>query len=237
MKLSQTFPASRYRILLFDLDGTLVDSQEGVTRSVQYALDAFGIHRTPEELTCFIGPPLCQQFMAYTGWDEAQGQRAVEKYRERYRTIGIYENTVYEGLPALLARLQQAGRTLAVATSKPETFAREILRHYQMDGYFDEITGSELDGRRVAKADVIEEALHRLGVGPAGRGDVLMIGDRRHDVDGAHACGIPCLGVGFGYAPPGELEQAGADFLAATVDELAGRLLPACDQRFPTGGF
>lgn len=228
MKLPQTRPASAYRILLFDLDGTLVDSQEGVTRCVQYALEAFGIRREPDELTCFIGPPLCQQFMAYAGWDEAQGQRAVEKYRERYRGIGIYENTVYAGLPALLARLKQAGRTLAVATSKPEAFAREILRHYQMDTYFDEITGSEFDGRRVAKADVIEEALRRLGVTPSDRGNVLMIGDRRHDVDGAHACGIPCIGVGFGYAPPGELEQAGADFLADTVDALAMQLLPDC---------
>ncbi len=221
-----TAPARRYRILLFDLDGTLVDSKEGVTRCVQYALEAYGIHREPDELICFIGPPLCQQFMAYTGWDEAQGQRAVEKYRERYRGTGIYENTVYEGLPALLHALKQDGRTLAVATSKPEVFAREILRHYHLDPYFDEIVGSELDGGRVAKSEVIEEALHRLCVADGERDTVLMIGDRQHDVAGAHTCGIACMGVGFGYAPPGELVAAGADYLAETVSDLAAWLFP-----------
>lgn len=225
MTTEPTISARRYRILLFDLDGTLVDSKEGVTRCVQYALEAYGIHREPDELTCFIGPPLCQQFMAYAGWDETQGQRAVEKYRERYRDTGIYENTVYEGLPDLLHALKQAGYTLAVATSKPEVFARKILRHYHLDTCFEEIVGSELDGHRVAKSEVIEEALCRLHIANNERNAVLMIGDRQHDVAGAHACGIACMGVGFGYAPPGELTAAGADYLAETVSDLAARLL------------
>ena len=210
--------------LLFDLDGTLTDPKVGITRCVQYALRAGGIEVSdPDTLCCFIGPPLKEQFMAYTGWNEAQATAAIGHYRERFGTVGWRENRVYDGIPALLQALLDSGRRLAVATSKPTVYSERILRHFRLAPYFEIICGSELNGHRTDKGEVIEETLRLLSV--TDRSHVLMIGDREHDVRGAARCGLPCIGVGYGYAAPGELEAAGALAVVPTVEALKARLL------------
>lgn len=156
--------------------------------------------------------------------DEPEAEHAVCKYRERFSEVGLYENRVFEGVKELLTELRAAGKTLAVATSKPTVFAKKILKKYELTAYFEEIVGSELDGRRSQKAEVIEEALHRLDMQDR-RDQVTMVGDRRQDVQGAKACGVKSIGVRFGYAEPGELESAGADAIAADICELRHLLL------------
>lgn len=206
---------------LFDLDGTLTDPKEGITRCVQYALRHFGIERECEELVCFIGPPLKEQFMSYCGFTQEQAEEAVTVYRERFAPVGIFENRAYDGAAELLRDLKAAGRTLALATSKPQIFAERIVKKYGFAPYLDLVVGSELDGRLTDKAQVIAKVLGRLGADPA---RTVMIGDREHDIAGAKANGVRSVGVGFGYAAPGELEKAGADFLAETIDGLRNLL-------------
>lgn len=211
--------------VLFDLDGTLTDPKEGITRSVQYALEDFGIHEPDlDQLTCFIGPPLAESFREYYGFDEVEAARAVKKYRERFSDVGIYENRVLEGTQDMLAALKAAGRVVCLATSKPEVFAKKILKKYGLDGFFDVAVGSELDGRRGTKAEVIEEALRRAGAQNQ-REKAVMVGDRRQDIEGAKQCGLSSIGVQFGYAEPGELEKAGADYVAGSMEELKNVLL------------
>ena len=212
-----------YSYLLFDLDGTLTDPEEGITKCVQYALADQGIYvEDRKELLPFIGPPLDDSFMKFYGMDKAHAWQAIAKYRERFGQVGLFENRVFEGIPEMLAQLQQAGRHLAVATSKPQIYTDRILEKYDLARYFKVIVGSELDGSRKRKADIIREALRRFGNPP--REQVLMIGDRHHDLDGAKACGIDGAGVTFGYAPAGELEACLPVFLAHSVEEL-GELL------------
>ena len=211
-------------ILLFDLDGTLTDPKEGITLSVQYALVTGGIDAPdPDALCCFIGPPLKEQFMDYAGWNDQEGEAAVARYRERFGTVGWAKNKVYDGMHDLLAALREAGFTLAVATSKPFVYAEQILRHFGLLDYFHVAVGSELDGTRTDKAEVIEETLRQLG--QPDRSRVLMIGDRRHDVEGAAKCGVPCVGVRYGFAAEGELEAAGACHVADSVEALRDYLL------------
>lgn len=212
-----------YDVILFDLDGTLTDPGEGITNSVAYALRKYGIE-VPDrrELYKFIGPPLYESFMKYYGFDRAGGLAAVEAYREYYRDRGIWENRVYDGIPALLGELKAAGKKLVLATSKPEEFANMILEHFDLSRYFDFTAGSTMDSARVAKADVLRYALDSLHIAPSER--VIMVGDREHDVLGAKAVGLGCVGVLFGYGDRPELEHAGAKAIAADVDEL-GRLL------------
>ena len=207
-----------YKYLLFDLDGTLTDPKEGITRSVRHALLYFGIDVPAEELTLFIGPPLREQFMEYANLSFEDGNRAVAYYRERYADIGIFENRVIEGTPELLAELKKQGYTLCVSSSKPELFVKKILDAYHLSDFFTVICGAEMDGTRTKKADVIEETLRRLNY-TGNRRDILMIGDRIHDLEGAHACGIESLGVSYGYAPEGEFEKAMQDL--ATVRGVA----------------
>ena len=207
-------------VILFDLDGTLTDSGPGIIKCVQYALNYMGKPESnPENLRCFVGPPLHQQFMEYGGFTSAEADLAVEQYRERYSTIGIYENEIYKGIPEILRMLKDTGKILAVASSKPAVFVEEILRHFELRGYFDVVVGSELDGSRTAKDEVIEEALRRLGY-EKHREQVVMVGDRRYDVEGAGKCGLQCVGAAFGYGGREELEKAGAVFIAETVEDL-----------------
>lgn len=207
-------------VILFDLDGTLTDSGPGITRCVQYALRHFGIEEPDtKKLECFIGPPLKEMFMEYAGLDDAQAEEAVAKYRERYTSKGIFENEVYEGIPELLQLCRDKGRILGVASSKPQVFVEQILEHFGLRQYFDVVVGAELDGRRTDKAEVIEEALHQLGC-EKNRQNVLMVGDRKHDVEGAAACGLQCIGAAYGYGGREELEQAGAVYVADTVEDL-----------------
>ena len=208
-------------ILLFDLDGTLTEPKEGITKCVQYALAHFGIEvRDLNELMCFIGPPLIESFQMFYGFDKAKAEEATVKYRERYKDIGIFENGIYDGVIDLLKACKLAGKKLCLATSKPEVFAVRILEKYGMAEYFDEAVGSTLDGKINAKDQVINEAFRRLGIDEEKKAKVIMIGDRKHDILGAKKCGIESRGVRFGYAEAGELEEAGADYIVETMDEL-----------------
>lgn len=197
-----------YRAVLFDLDGTLTQSGEGITKSVQYALEKLG---KPEpdlkKLEVFVGPPLLQQFMKYAGLDEETAVKAVEYYRERYTDVGIFENRPYPGVEEMLEGLKRKGYILAVASSKPERFVHRILDHFHLTGYFQEIVGSEMNGGRTSKAEVIEEALSRLHMSGC-RKDVIMVGDKEHDVLGAREAGISCVAVSYGYGTEEELKNA-----------------------------
>lgn len=215
-----------YQVILFDLDGTLTDPKEGITKSVQYALKHFSIEEPDlENLTRFIGPPLKESFKTYYGLDDDQVEEAVVKFRERFSTQGIFENGVYTGVVAMLEALKAKGKVVALATSKPEVFAERILERYALRPYFDEVTGSLMDETRTSKGEVIEEALKRLGVAPEAMHQVVMVGDRKHDVIGAKAHKLSTIGVTFGYAEPGELEEAGADVIVDSVEKLTQLLL------------
>ncbi len=205
--------------VLLDLDGTLTDSGPGIMRAAAHALRAFGITETdPARLRRFVGPPLKESFRQFYGMDEADAIRGVEKYREYYADRGIFECTVYPGMPDLLARLRQQGRILSLATSKPEFYARRILDHFGLAGYFDFVGGSLPDESRSEKSEVIGWAMaHLPGADPA---RAVMVGDRWYDVAGAHAVGVRCVGVLFGYGGREELARAGAEYLAADVPAL-----------------
>ena len=211
-----------YQYLLFDLDGTLTNPKEGITKCVQYALRSFGIEEPDlDKLEPFIGPPLLDSFMEYYNMTPEQARTALEKYRERFRDIGIFENEVFPGVPEMLEILQKKGKKLVIASSKPEEYVLRILEKYGIRAFFHEVVGASMDEKRSAKADVIEEAFRRLQITEEKKAQVLMIGDRKHDVEGAKACGIRCLGVYVGFAKPGELEQAGADYIVHTVEEMS----------------
>ena len=154
-----------FEYVLFDLDGTLTDPKEGITKCVQYALKAFGIEEENlDNLECFIGPPLRDSFMQYYGFTPKQAEKAIEVYRERFRTVGLFENQVYEGIPQLLKACKEAGMVLAIASSKPTIFVKRILEHFALDSYFDVIVGAELDGSREKKEDIVEEALRQTAI-------------------------------------------------------------------------
>lgn len=204
--------------LLFDLDGTLTDPMVGITSSVQYALEKFGIHvRYLKELIPFIGPPLAESFQKFYGFSKEDAEKAIQYYREYYAPKGIFENEVYEGIPEMLAHLTEAGFTLLVATSKPTVFARKVLKHFGMEDYFSFVGGSELDGSRTKKAEVISYILKTCGIEVK---EAIMIGDRRHDIEGGKACGLESVGVLYGYGTEQELTEAGADHIIRTVAEL-----------------
>ncbi len=208
-----------YDIFFFDLDGTLTDSSLGITNSVIYALRKFGIEETDrKKLYSFIGPPLTVSFEKFCGFSKEQTAKAVEYYREYYRDRGIYENRVYDGMEEVLKELKNRGMSLVVATSKPEPFARQIIDHFHLARYFDYVAGMELNGGRGTKEEVIRYGLAACNITDKSR--VLMVGDREHDVIGAKAAGIDCLGVLYGFGTREELIKAGADYLAETVEEI-----------------
>lgn len=209
-----------YKAVLFDLDGTLTESGEGITRSVQYALEKIGRPEPDlEKLKVFVGPPLLEQFMKYADLDEETGREAVAFYRERYGVTGIYENKLYPGILEALMELRQKGYVLAVASSKPEYYVKQILDYFHLTEYFQEIVGSELDGDRTRKSQVIEEALKRLNLA-GNRDQVLMVGDREHDILGARESGIKCVAVSFGYGTMEELCRAEPLQIVNSVQEL-----------------
>ena len=210
--------------VFFDLDGTLINSEMGVTRSVVYTLEKFGIEETDRaKLLKFLGPPLTYSFKTFYGFDAEDADRAVAYYRERYRSIGIHENEVYDGIPELLASLKQSGKKLFVATSKPEHFAKAILSELGLDIYFDGIYGSTLDESRNTKDKVLEYAIAESGITDKSR--AVMVGDRYHDVEGAKKNGIDCIGVLFGFGDREELLGAGAVSVVETAYELEKILL------------
>ena len=213
------------KAILFDLDGTLTDPGLGITNSVAHALAHFGITVTDRtRLYRFIGPPLVDSFMEYYGFTEEQATEAVKVYREYFADRGWAENTVYEGIETLLAELVAAGKTLLVATSKPQIFAERILTHFGLDKYFTHICGVALQAPRgYSKADVIREALAKAGVTDLTA--AVMVGDRHHDIDGAKTVGLSSVGVLYGYGDRAEHETAGADVIAESVDALRALLL------------
>ena len=207
-----------YDTILFDLDGTITESGIGITRSVAYALKKHGITETDQnKLDRFVGPPLIDSFMRFYGFSAEQARQAVEDYREYYAVTGIFENRVYDGVVELLQALKAAGKRCVLATSKPEHYAVQILEYFHLAEYFDFVAGATMDEKRTNKADVIAYALEQTGVG-----HVIMVGDREHDVLGAKAHGLPCIGVLYGYGSREELESAGATHIVETAEEILG---------------
>lgn len=204
--------------LLFDLDGTLTDPQERIIRCIQHALEKDGrpVPSHADLLWC-IGPPLNESMAKLAPeLDEAGVWRLVGYYRERFATVGLFENGVYPEIPGLLARLAQR-HTLYVATSKPQIFARKIIDHYGLAPFFRVVYGSELDYTRADKAELIGYILAQEKIAPS---EALIVGDRLHDVRGAKKTGIASVGVTWGYGGRAELEAAGADRVVDTVSEL-----------------
>lgn len=211
----------KYKVVLFDLDGTLTDSAKGIFNCIKYALNELGVQEYEEEtLKKFLGPPLDYSFMEFGHMDYDTAWEAVHKYRERYNTIGKYENKAFDGMERVLAVLKEKGVLVGLATSKPEPQALDIMEKYGLSGYFDKMTGSDYEGTRHDKHQVILEALRRLGIPEEEYGFVIMIGDRKYDIEGAKQAGIDSLGVGYGYAPEGELKSSGADYLVDTMGDL-----------------
>lgn len=224
-----------FQNILFDLDGTLTESGPGITRSVQYALHQMGIEEPDlQKLEPFVGPPLNLSFRERYGMNEEETGRAIHYFRESYDTKGIYENNVYPGVRELLQQLHEQGSRLAIASSKPEPMVHRVLEHFGIAGYFDVIVGShveeELDNKMGAdnKLLMVKKALQGLGlsVEPGHRKSYAMVGDRSFDMNGAKANHVTAVGVSYGYGSHRELEEAGADFIADTVEEL-GRILMA----------
>ena len=209
----------RYQYILFDLDGTLTDPGIGITNSVLYALGKYGIEvNDRSDLYKFIGPPLRDSFEVYYGFSKEDSKKAVEYYREYYKDKGIFENAVYDGAEDLLKTLKSSGKTLILATSKPEVYAKQIVEHFDIAKYFTYIAGSNLDGTRVKKDEVIQYALERYNITDLTK--AIMIGDREHDILGAKEIGISSIGVLFGYGDRTELENAGADYIVDTVADI-----------------
>ena len=212
-----------YKHIFFDLDGTLTDSGEGIMNSVHYALKKFGIEENERErLRLFIGPPLIDSFMRYYKLSHEDAVKAVEYYREYFAPKGIYENRAYDGIPEMMSELRAAEKKLYLATSKPEPYAIEIVSHFGLFEYLDGLYGSTMTEERTKKDEVIAYALDKTGLD---KGEVVMIGDRNHDILGAKANGVCSVGVLFGYGDREELESAGADFIIETVNDLKKLLL------------
>jgi len=208
-------------VVLFDLDGTLTESGPGIMRSLVVAFDAVGAPQLDQaSMLRFVGPPLLHSFREVAGLDEPTSEAALRAYRRYYVEHGMFENSVYPGIHDVLQELHNAGRRLAVATSKPLSYARQIVEHFGLGQYFLAVCGPELDGVGAVKTRVVADAMIALEV--AAGNDVVLIGDRSHDVIGAHANGIACIGVLWGYGSRDEL--AAADAIATDTDEL-GQLL------------
>lgn len=228
-----------YDYLLFDLDGTLTDPKEGITKSVQYALRAFDIEEPDlDKLEPFIGPPLKTSFMDFYGFDDEKAEEAVAKYRENFKDVGIFQNEVYAGIPEMLRKLKAKGKRLAVSSSKPQVFVERILDHFNLRRYFDVVVGSELDGRRVEKEEVVAEALKQLLNGKEYRHEeVVIIGDRKFDVEGGQAHNITTVAVAYGYGSMEELKEADAEYIVRSVPELAKLLLRGSEDLKYEPGF
>ena len=208
-----------YQYILFDLDGTLTDPGVGITNSVGYALKKFNINvKNKTELDKFVGPPLLDSFVKYYAFSEEHGKIAVEYYREYFKAKGIFENEVYDGIEDMLTLLKSKGKKVILATSKPESFAKNILKHFHLDKYFDFVAGATMDETRNKKGDVIKYALESCRINDLST--VIMIGDREHDIIGAKECGIDSIGVLFGYGSYDELHDAGATYIAETVKDI-----------------
>ncbi len=214
----------KYQHILFDLDGTLTDSAEGITKSTAHALKHFNIEvEDLSSLNKFIGPKLQDSFMEYYDFTEEQADLAAEIFRQRFAKIGKFENKLYAGIKELLEKLKTSGRKLYVATSKPMVYSKEILDYFSISQYFEDIVGCELDGTRTDKSEVIAYTIEKNGISKAER--LVMVGDRKFDVLGAKENGLPVIGVLYGFGSRQELTESGADRLAEDLAELEKMLL------------
>ena len=208
-----------YQYILFDLDGTITDSGKGIFNGVIYALEKFGIKETDQTvLNSFIGPPLVDSFMKNYSFSNQKALKAVEFYREFYRSDGIYQNTLYKGISELIKTLKQQGKKVILATSKPQPFAENILKQYDLLKYFDCVVGATFDGSLNYKSDVIRVALENSGV--TDKSMAIMIGDRHYDIEGAKENNIDSIGVIYGYGDLEELKNAGADYIAENTKDI-----------------
>ena len=211
-----------FKYVLFDLDGTLTDPGLGITNSVMNSLSKFGITVTDRsELYKFIGPPLMESFKKYYGMSDEDATKAIEYYRDYFKVIGMTENEVYDGIPEMLAALKNRGQKIILATSKPEEFAIKILEYFDLLKYFDFVAGATMDGTRSEKSDVIKYAINEASISVD---KAVMVGDRKHDILGAIENNLPSIGVLFGYGSEEELSEAGANYIAKDVNELASIL-------------
>ena len=229
----------KYQYLLFDLDGTITDSGPGIMNAARRALLRYDIEETDlARLKLFVGPPLDKSFMERYGFSEEDAWKAIGYFREYYNDIGVFENSVYPGIEELLADLRDRGYLVAIASSKPQVMIHKVLNHFDIDKYFDVIVGCELDGTRSSKSEVVQEVLTQLGNLAVEKGFIdaepdsveqrieavkkhgIMIGDRCYDVEGAHALGLPCIGILYGYGTREEMEKANADYILETVKDL-----------------
>lgn len=206
------------KTILFDLDGTLTDPALGITNAVSYALKHYGIDEEYQNLLRFIGPPLVDSFMEYYGFDQEKAQEAVVYYREYFSDKGLFENVVYDGMEDFLAALKNEGYLLAVATSKPEEFAKKILDHFHLSHYFTKICGATMDSSLSKKGDVIAYALDQLKI--TDPNTAIMVGDRQHDIVGAHQNQLKAIGVLYGYGDEAEMKEYQADYIAKDLKEL-----------------
>ena len=221
------------KYLLFDLDGTLTDPKVGICTCVQYALSSLGIEEPDlDKLEPFIGPPLKDSFMKFYNLTEEKADAAVTKYRERFQDRGIFENKIYHGVSEMLQMLMSKGMYLAVASSKPTVYVERILEHFNIKRFFKVVVGSELDGTRVNKDEIVEEALRQLfGDQPVDKSQVYMIGDRSYDMEGARKAGVESVGVTYGYGSMEELKEAKADYIVRSVEELQKFLLRGTEEQ------
>ncbi len=208
-----------YSTILFDLDGTLSDSSQGIINSIIYALEKYDVNDYDMPLLRkFLGPPLHESFEKFMGFDKEKSLQAVKLYREYFSSKGLFENEIYGGVSDLLQNLKENGKALIVATSKPQLFTDRIMEHFNLAKYFDFIAGSNMDTTRSKKAEVIEYALSECNI--KDKSKVVMIGDRAEDVIGAQTVGVDSIGVEYGYGTFDELKNAGATYIVKTVDEL-----------------
>ena len=209
----------KYKYILFDLDGTITESGPGIMNSVEYALNKMNREVGDRDtLKKFIGPPLTESMEKYYGMSKEEALLGVKYYREYYHDKGIYENRVYDGLEEVLKKINEAGKQAIVATSKPEKYAKIIIDHFHLTQYFACVAGMEMDGGRGTKAQVITYALEKNDI--TDKSNVLMIGDREHDVIGAHENGLDCLGILYGFGSRKEFEEAGADYIRENVEDI-----------------
>jgi len=212
-----------YDVILFDLDGTLTDSSPGIINSIIHALKKYNIEvKDKTQLRKFLGPPLHESFAEFYGFDAEKAMEAVSFYREYFSTKGLLENDVYDEITDMLCELADKGKRLILATSKPQPFTDRIMQHFDLAKYFECIAGSNMDGTRSKKAEVIAYALNKCNI--TDKSKAVMIGDREHDIIGASAVGIDSIGVEYGYGDYAELNNAGASYIVKTVSELKNLL-------------
>ena len=210
--------------ILFDLDGTITNSAEGIINCVRYALQKMKWQEPSlKVLHRFIGPPLVDAFMDYCGMNKVEAEKAVAYYRERYKDIGVFECSVYNRVEEVLKALNDANKTVILATAKPLVFAKKVIKHFGLDKYFDDMVGAEIGGTLIHKHQIIDEVIKRFNI--TDRTTAIMIGDREQDISGAKMFSLDSIGVKYGFAEPNELEDAGATYIAETPQDILKILL------------